>query len=337
MRTFKKSAMCNENPEYMIRNPYLLLQRANRDFFISSERSNFNIPMPHTLIKVIPEIHGCESQDFPFETKISNHYKIKLGVNRFRIKEKAHRPLSVYYRNIGNPYFYIRKCIRETRNDSESPASILKIGIKKDIPKIFRNFLDHNIIARENKMKFSFLKNNISNLRSCLESKSMDSPYKNNLNDYCNKIENASSRTNENFNINLDKSQLISSYQGRSNLFFENTQDTLLRDKNKNKIKFDNKIKIHNIGRFLGYIIQENENDNDYYNELNSRKYSTRFSNHQIFSLTQSQLNSKIDDEEHNNRIKLMMHHLLSKNANIHKKNIKSIKVKRNTILNNFA
>ena len=105
MRTFKKSAMCNENPEYMIRNPYLLLQRANRDFFISSERSNFNIPMSHTLIKVIPEIHGCESQDFPFETKISIHHKIKLGENRFRIKEKAHRPLSVCYRNIGNPYF----------------------------------------------------------------------------------------------------------------------------------------------------------------------------------------------------------------------------------------
>ena len=95
MRTYKSCASSYDNPDYLIRNKYLLLQKEGRCMFPLAERRNHNLPEHRSLARINKEPKFGISKDSPWENKHtiinprinslheSNRLKLNVTTNSF--------------------------------------------------------------------------------------------------------------------------------------------------------------------------------------------------------------------------------------------------------------
>ena len=193
MNWFRKNALSYENPEFIIRNPYLILKNKDFQFFKSQFRNFFPIKSIKPLFKANPELHYGESKDFPLFHRLDNSKTVRI----FKINEKsAFRP------GIVNPHLIVRKIEHKSSNSSDYFTKELM----KELPKkknIISNMNFHllNVSSSVNDYENYFSKDNLPKFNSVLnESKSNNINFNNKtLMKFCTKSEKNSKILSSNF------------------------------------------------------------------------------------------------------------------------------------------
>ena len=193
MKTFKKSAVSNDNPEYLLRNKFMLLHQNATSYFPSSERSSHKIALPKLGRVVNIDAKFGMSEDSPHIAKYSvvNH-KTNSIIDTLspRINKS---PIKVV---VVSPHTCLRDCFQESKGNTNTFNKILRTKtrehLKRPRKKIF-SLMMRRSASQEDKIKQSFLSpNNAQNLRFSMI-KNEDSPYAKKLAGFTSKISKRSS------------------------------------------------------------------------------------------------------------------------------------------------
>ena len=122
MKTFKKSAVANENPDYLIRNPFMLLQKDAKFYFKGSEKSLYPITERRKpFVTIRKDLHLGNSRDFPFKKYIENPLTPELWLKGFHdsrnYTSNAHLSLKNIQREAGNnDSIFLKKLSKDAIN-----------------------------------------------------------------------------------------------------------------------------------------------------------------------------------------------------------------------------
>ena len=134
MKTFKKSSVAHENPDYLIRNPFMLLQKDSKFYFSSSQRSLYPIKERNRpFVTIRKDLHLGNSRDFPFKKYIENPLTPELWLKGF----KETRNYST------NPHISLKNIQKEAGNNETKFLKKLSVGAIHHNPgKYFYQFLN---------------------------------------------------------------------------------------------------------------------------------------------------------------------------------------------------
>ena len=123
MRTFRSCAVSYDNPDYIIRNKYVLLHKDGREYFQSKERFEHPVVLPKPLKRTITEVKFGMSRDYPHTTKYT---KINYNTPSLYEAENHKYNLSVNKVPRFSPYNILRTYLHKSRGDTKNYIELLR-------------------------------------------------------------------------------------------------------------------------------------------------------------------------------------------------------------------
>ncbi len=132
MRTFKRCAVSNDNPDYLLRNPYMLVKQDGHTYFRSAERAAYKIASPRPMTRINVEMKFGVSRDSP-------HIGRYTPVNR-KTPELFVRGFSTSRPFVFSSHLTIRECMRKSRGNTERfNGMMLRTQSREGSPLLPRN------------------------------------------------------------------------------------------------------------------------------------------------------------------------------------------------------
>ena len=186
MRTFKRCAVSRDNPEYLIRNQYMLLHQDGNKYFSASDRQNHAIPQIKPLTLINTEAKFGLSKDSPYH---SRYTCVNRGTSSLFESGSPVRAFSTRRLEPMSPHILLKECMRKSKGQTTAFNSLMRTQTMatSSQPKIF-TLLMHRSASQEDKVRQSLLNPyNVEALHSSI-AHGEDSPYSRMLKTYTSKI-----------------------------------------------------------------------------------------------------------------------------------------------------
>jgi hypothetical protein len=186
MRTFRKSAVSRDNPEYLIRNKYMLLHQDGNKYFNAADRQAHIIPTIKPLTCINLEARFGLSKDSPYHTKYT---WVNKGTSSVFNLESPLRAQSSRRLEPVSPHMFLRECLRKSKGNTPAFNSLVRTQttLASPQPKMF-TLLMRRSASQEDKVRQSLVNPyNVEALHSSI-ARGEDSPYSRMLKTYTAKI-----------------------------------------------------------------------------------------------------------------------------------------------------
>ena len=117
MRTFKKCAVSHDNPDYLIRNKFIILHKNAKVYFPSEQRAAYPITMPRPLKTINVEQKFGMSRDTPCATQYSPINMRTPALFEPSSIRANHAPRRLM---LTSSHASIKECLRKAKGDTET-------------------------------------------------------------------------------------------------------------------------------------------------------------------------------------------------------------------------
>jgi len=190
MRTFKRCAVSNENPDYLIRNSHILIHKDAKEFFLSAERNKHSIRTPKPVKVINVEAKFGISGDNPYATQYSIVNKKIPTVFENEPKSYANRTAG-FLTPIAS-HSSLKDALKESKGDTETFNKMMlktQMSVERPMRKKIFSVLLRRSASQENQIKNSLLNpHNLINLRHSAKLNE-ENNYTNNLYSYISSVQ----------------------------------------------------------------------------------------------------------------------------------------------------
>ena len=188
MKTFKKSAVSHDNPEYLIRNKNILLHKNGNTYFSSIDRNKYVLPTLKSAKTIDKECKFGLSKDSPFHSRHTCVHTTSTSIfdDPYRLKDNKYSRFGARIQ----PNLHIRECLKKSGNDTPRLIKLLRseLPAAHSVKNTFTLFMDKSM-PHEQKVFESLLNRfNVHKLNSSARHPS-DSPYNAKLEKYMKAID----------------------------------------------------------------------------------------------------------------------------------------------------
>ena len=192
MRTFKRCAVSHDNPDYLLRNKFVLLHKNGNTYFNAADRAAFPIPKPKPLKVVNVDARFGMSKDSPHLARYSTVNPNTPSLFDLHSTKSSNAPVRLMPMS---PHETIRDCLLRSRGNTGSFNRLLRTETRgrPSQPKMFTLLMGRST-SQDNKIRYSMI--NPFNVNTLMFStmRNEDSPYARRLGTFAFTIKKSSKR-----------------------------------------------------------------------------------------------------------------------------------------------
>ena len=178
MRTYKSCAASHDNPDYLIRNKFTLLQKDGNKFFSSGNRYQYKLPVDKPIRTIYKEVKLGLSRDSPYITRLSYvHPSTTSLLKGFTPRDRG----SIQKLSQIQSHTLLQECERKSKGDSYCFNKLMRSNTPMKRPHNMFTLMLRRASSKEVMIKQSLL--DPYNIRALQASvlREKDSPYKQKL------------------------------------------------------------------------------------------------------------------------------------------------------------